>query len=352
MYRLISVFAVCTAMLMGIVLGIGLTSSPVVNAKVPPTSAADPEGVFRAFASALNNDDSAAAAALLDDDVTFFEPNGDGSFGIVGKAAFVSAALPDLAASGFKTTVRHAQVHGDTVTGRISPEDEFTHAAGVNRYLELFTVRVVDGRIASIDLLYDTGDTQTNTYLEYSRSQSDEEDDGPPSGSFVELPLGPGAHGSQPGTVFVAEAGEGVSFVGVQVQPGHAGTQQPADLVSGSCGAPGEIVYPLAAVVDGGSFTIISASVDELLAQGLSVQVHQAGRTDRVNACGAVLAAAAAPAPPVPAPAPARTDIKPPSTGTGPAPGGGLPSSLLAAVVAAGVLAVLGGLGVRRSQRR
>ena len=349
MYRLISIFTVCTAMLMGIGLGIGLTHSGVADAKVPPTRAADPEGVFRTFVSALNNGDAAAAAALLDDDVTLFEPNGDGSFGLVGKVAF-EAALSELTTSGFYANIRSARVHGDTVVGVVATEDESTVEAGIDRYLEQFTVRVVDGRIASFDFLYDTDDPQTRTYIEWNRASGEGDDEGLPPGT-VEVTLGPGAHGSQPGTALVAEIGEGVSFVAVQVQPGHAGARQPADLVAGSCDAPGEVVYPLAAVVDGGSFTIISASVDELLAQGLSVQVHQTGQTERVNACGAVLAAAAAPAPPAPAPAPARTDIKPPSTGTGPAVGDGLPSLPLAAVLATGVLAVMAGLGVRRSQR-
>ena len=131
------------------------------------------------------------------------------------------------------------------------------------------------------------------------------------------MTLGPGADGNQPGKAFIFEPdwlGEGVSLVVVEVQAGAPGAQQSADLVSGSCAAPGETVYPLAAVVNGASFTILSATADEIVAQGLSVQVHQAGQTDRVNACGAVLA----PAPPAPAPAPPHIDIKAPSTGTGP----------------------------------
>jgi ketosteroid isomerase-like protein len=342
MYRLISVLTMCTAILIGGGLGIGLTHARIADAKE------DPEGVFRGFVAALNNGDVANASALLDDDVTLFEPNGDGSFGIVGKKAFVGSVLPDITTSGFKATVRHAVVHGDTVSGTIATSDDTTKAAGVSRYLETFAVRVVDGKIASFDFLYDTSDSATNTYIAYSRSQSNNEE---PLPDTIEVPLGPGAEGSQPGTAFLAAAswaGEGVSLIGVQVQPGHAGAQQPADLISGSCAAPGKTVHRLAAVVDGGSFTIVSASVDEILAQGLSIQVHQAGQTDRVNACGAVLAAAVAPVPP--APAPSHIDIKPPATGTGPAPGSGLPSWLLAALVTSGVLAVMGGLGVRRNQ--
>ena len=75
MYRLFSVLTMCAAILIG-GLGTGLTNARIADAK------ADPEGVFRGLISALNNGDKAAAAALLDDNITFFEPNGDGSFGI------------------------------------------------------------------------------------------------------------------------------------------------------------------------------------------------------------------------------------------------------------------------------
>lgn len=340
MYRLFSVLTMCTAILIGGGYGFGLTHARAADEKP------NPEEAFRGFAAALNNADTAHAAALLDDDVTLFEPNGDGSFGIVGKAAFL-AALPDITSSGFHVTVRHAEIHGDTVTGSMATSDDNTKAAGVSRYLETFAVRVVDGKITSFDFLYDTRDAETNKYIDYQRSQS--HDGGPPPGT-VEVTLDAGADGSQPGTASVAEAGAGVSFVFVQVQAGAAGAQQPADLISGSCAAPGKAVYPLAAVVDGRSFTIISAPMDKLLTQGLSVQVHQAGQTDRVNACGALQAAAVAPAPA--APAPPHTDIKPPATGTGPVADGGLPSLLLAVLVTTGVLAVMAGVGVRRSQPR
>jgi hypothetical protein len=110
-----------------------------------------------------------------------------------------------------------------------------------------------------------------------------------------------------------------------------------------------EAVYRLAAVVDGGSFTVINASTDELFAQGLSIQVHQVSQTDRVNTCGA-FAAPVAPAPP--APAPARTDIKPPATGTGPVAADGPSAWLLAALVAAGAFAIVAGVGVRRGEQR
>ena len=154
MYRLISVLTMCMAILIGGGLGIGLTHPGAADAKE------DPEGIFRGFAAALNNGDVAAAIALLDDDVTLFEPNGNDSFGIVGKAAFASI-LPGLPESGFHVTVRSARVHGDTVTGLIATQDEDTAAAGVDRYLETFTARVVEGKIVSIDFLYDTSDDQT-----------------------------------------------------------------------------------------------------------------------------------------------------------------------------------------------
>jgi hypothetical protein len=94
-------------------------------------------------------------------------------------------------------------------------------------------------------------------------------------------------------------------------------------LHTGSCAAPGDTVYPLAAVVDGGSFTIISAGVNEILAQALTLEVQQPGPAGHVNVCGTVVNSAAPSLPPPPAPpapAPPTTSIKPPSTGMGPAP--------------------------------
>lgn len=352
MVRLISVLAVCAAILMGTGLGVELTHSRAADAKEPAAIKNDPEGAVRAFVSALNSGDLAAAGALLDDDVTFFEPNGVDSFGAVGKVAFESI-LSVLPETGFHATIQTARVHGDTVSGVVATADDDSKAAGVKRYLELFTISVVNGKLVSFDFLFDTNDAQTSTYLAHGRSQPEEDggDEGPPPGQ-IDVTLGPGAGGSQPGTAFLTDAwGLGgvsdVTVVGVQIQPGPAGAQQTAELVSGSCAAPGETVYRLAAVVDGASFTIISASADELLAQGLSLQVHQVNQTDRVNACGAVLAAAVAPPP-----APPATTIKPPATGMGLAADGGLSLWLLAAVAAIGVFAVATGARLRRAGAR
>jgi hypothetical protein len=105
--------------------------------------------------------------------------------------------------------------------------------------------------------------------------------------------------------------------------------------------------------VDGQSFTMISATLEQIVAQAKSIDVHQVVQPSLINACGAVSAAAAAPTP-VPSvpstPAPARTVsgvVSAPSTGTGPSGTGGT-SPLIWVAVAAGLVGMLCVSGGRR----
>ncbi len=337
MQRFISVLTICAAILMSIGFGAGLTHTRTADAKE------DPEAIFRDLVNALNRGDVDAAGALLADDVTLFEPNGKESFGVVGKGLLLEG-LAETIAAGFATTIQSAHVRGDTVTGMIATTDDIATAAGVDRYVEHYTARVVEGKIVSLDFLFKTDDPQTRQYLDYEIASDG--DDGPPPGS-IDVPLGAGANGNQPGTAVVFGEG-GVTYVALQVEPGPAGAIQSADLVSGSCDAPGEVAYRLAAVVDGGSFTVIGASSDELLAQGLSVQVHQVSQPDRVNTCGAFAAPAPAPAPAPASPAP--TGIKPPSTGMGPSPDAGVSPSWMIALALMGGVTLLAGVRVGRAR--
>lgn len=348
MNRIVAALALAIVICTSVSLGIASTGQSA-SAQTPDASTADlPDGEFfvREFIAALSRGDADRVASLIQDDgFTFFEPNGNGSFGVVGKAAFV-AAIPDILTSGFHSTVLRAQVHGDRVTGALSTSDDDSKAAGVSRYIEFFDIKVVDGKIASINALYDTTDGQTAKYLAAGRAEDEGSDDGPPPDT-IEIPLSEGPDGSQPGSLFLSPAADGVSFVFVHLQPGPAGAQQVARLHDGSCATPGETVYPLAAVVDGGSFTLVSATVGEILAKDLTLEVQQVGSSGRVNACAEVLAAVASPPPPAPVP-PAPTGIKPPSTGMGPSPVAGTPSGWVIALALMGGVIVLGGVRVGR----
>src|SRR3970282_119742 len=101
----------------------------------------------------------------------------------------------------------------------------------------------------------------------------EEGEETPPSG-FVTISLAAQPGGSQPGEGFLSEAAPGVSFAGIEITAGLNNVPQPAHLHTGNCAQPGPIVYPLASVYNGGSFTILSAGSDEITAQNLILNVH------------------------------------------------------------------------------
>lgn len=77
------------------------------------------------------------------------------------------------------------------------------------------------------------------------------------------------------GTVTLTELGDGRTEVAIRVQPG-ANPNMPAHIHPGSCA---DLIpqpkHPLENVVDGVSTTIVSATVAELTAGGLAVNLHR-----------------------------------------------------------------------------
>jgi hypothetical protein len=77
------------------------------------------------------------------------------------------------------------------------------------------------------------------------------------------------------GTVTLVDLGDGRSQVEIRVQPG-SNPNMPAHIHPGSCA---ELIpqpkYPLENVVNGASTTIVSATVAELTAGGLAVNLHK-----------------------------------------------------------------------------
>lgn len=285
----------------------------------------DPKTLVEDFFTNVDEGDVDGAVALLSDDFLFTQiDEQEGSFAAVGKPAF-TFILQDVVALHNTTVLTDLAADGGVVTGVAEFSDDNSAAAGVDRYLQPFTITVnADGKISRADFTYDTNDAQTATYLEYQASQEDDGgDEGEPPGSVtVALSAQPG--GNQPGEAFVFEEG-GVTFVGLFVEPGASGVLQPAHFHTGTCAAPGPIVQPLAMVLDGSSFTILSASQAELVDTGLIINVHKSVAESSVYvACGEVLSApAAAPttAPPPPAPTSA-TGVTAPDTGTDASSGG------------------------------
>jgi hypothetical protein len=229
----------------------------------------------------------------------------------------------------------------------------------VARALQTATAIVNDsGLITSLALEWDLDDPQTVDYLEYLDNLEDDEEPAP--GTFTEVTLSAQPGGNQPGGAFVFEFEPGVVGVALEVTPGAAGVLQPAHFHTGTCAAPGPIVEPLAMVLDGGSFTILSADYDELTTTGLIINVHlSVDQASTYVSCGVVGASVAQPiatpqtaVPGTPAPAATATPsgVTAPDTGTGGATGGG--NAWMYALIAVGaVLVTYGAVRVARQRR-
>jgi ketosteroid isomerase-like protein len=284
------------------------------------------EEVVQQFADAINAADSAAAAALFTEDGTFSEV-GAGSFQASGQAALLFI-FTDIESEGIHVTITEmtssSTVSGTQVEGTIELSDNTTTAAGVSRIIETFVAQVTDeGLISAIHFEFDTSDAETATYLAYLEGLP--EDGGEAPEGTVEVVIG----GDQPGSAFLAPISEGVLGVGIEIAPGPAGVAQPAHIHAGSCEpGGGAVVYPLASVVDGSSFSIISADLDALLAGEYYINVHESETVPDVSvACGDVEAVVALP-----------------DTGEGVASSSGGLALLLAVLSMVGLAAVAGGL--------
>jgi hypothetical protein len=313
----------------------------------------DPDDVVRNVIDAVNAADVAGAEALVAEDFVLTELGFD-SFAVYGRQAF-GALVATAAESNVDIELSNLDVEGYTVTGEFRFSDDTTDAAGVSRTLEDFTAVVNDdGLLASFDLVYRLSDSQTVEYLEFVEAQEEEEpEDGeePPEFTVVALAAQPG--GNQPGDAFVFPFDEGVTGVGIEVTPGATDVLQPAHFHTGTCASPGPIVEPLASVYNGSSFTILSAPYDDLVDQGLIINVHKSqAEPGSYVSCGLVASAAAAPTPTAPAaatPTPS-TGIGAPDTGTGPGASDGSTTALYA-LLAGGAFLVLAG-SARALRRR
>jgi len=233
----------------------------------------DPVAVVQALIEEFNQSgptgDGAAIAAHFTEDgaVTFLEV--DGSFGVFGRAA-MEIAFSEEPDGQFRVTVVEISATGGTVTGAGEFRDSGTVEAGIERGLFDFTAVVVDGKVASLDVVDDLSDPQTAQLAAFLASQPDEggEDEAPPSEDFVELNMG----GNQPGH---AGAGsfEGVVFAFVEVDPGPEGLRQPSGIYEGTCDELGELAQRLAPVWNGTAGSIISADFDHLLDEPHAITV-------------------------------------------------------------------------------
>jgi len=303
------------------------------------SAADDPEAALQAlidgFNEAIPSGDGAAAANAFTEDGFF--TNTDDGFAIVGRHA-MTVAFSQEADQAFHVTLISSEVDGNTITGSAEIADQGSVDAGVGSHIELFTLTAEESLVSSFVLSYDHSDADTVTYLEYQASQEPDPEEGEdevPAGT-VELEM----TGDQPGHVFVGELEEGVGFISLDVTAGPAGVLQPAHVHTGTCDDPGGIVYPLAFVSapegapGGGSFTILSASQEELLNSDYIANVHLSeAEPGTYVSCAALEGAAAA----TPTPG---TGL--PDTGTGASDDGSAVTWLIASLALVGIGGVAG----------
>jgi hypothetical protein len=330
---------------------IPLATFPTTGTQDVQAQEDDPLTIVETFFEEVNAGDAAGASALLADDFVFTDIDG-GSFAAVGKPAFTSI----LEETNADIELLESEDDAGTVTGVISFSDEESDAAGVDRYLQPFTIVVVDGLMTRGDFTYDLDDDQTVTYLEYVTSQ-EPDDEGFPAGTLT-VPLAAQPGGNQPGEAFIFEDA-GMTFVGLSITPGPAGVQQLAHFHTGTCAAPGPIVEPLANVLDGESFTILSAAMSTLVDTGLIINVHKSVAEPTIYVSCGLVSSAPAPAPTAttsapPPPAPTATagsgGVTAPDTGSGP-PSDGSPAPYLLLLVAGAIASTAGALTLARLRR-
>lgn len=90
----------------------------------------------------------------------------------------------------------------------------------------------------------------------------------------VTVDLGPGRDGDQTGTATLTAMGSQTA-VAISITPGDPGVGQPVHIHEGMCPGVGAVAFPLTNIVDGGSTTIVDATLAELLSGAYSINVHK-----------------------------------------------------------------------------
>ena len=131
----------------------------------PPTSSAnDPANVFRAFVSAINNGNAADAKALIAREVTWERGAQCPAAHCAGNERVGMEIDRDIGASHHLGIVS-LEVIGDTATVKVELQTAATRTAGVARITQVFTVRVVGGKIAALRAVNDLTDPTTAAFV-------------------------------------------------------------------------------------------------------------------------------------------------------------------------------------------
>jgi hypothetical protein len=351
------------AIALALVAAIALTSQPSAQAGTQTNPEA--EETVANLVAAVSAGDSDAVSALVADDLIFTEIDElSGSFAIYGEPAFISA-ISGLADVNTDISIRSMTSSGNQVSGVLESSGDDSAQAGVNRYLETFTITVDEstGLVTRLQFAYVTTDAETQQYLAYVDEQEEaEEFDLPPDAVTVALASTDddsddeaGEETDQDGEAFLFTVDDGVVGIGFFVANAPLNSTQPARIHSGTCEAPGAVVQQLAAGFNGESFTLATADLATLTGETILV-VQESESNTTIVSCGSIPSAAApspapvAPQPVAPAPAPAPGPIISPDTGYGPDAGTG-DAGWTYALAALGAAAVAAGVVTRKRAR-
>jgi ketosteroid isomerase-like protein len=318
-----------------------LTLAGAIAPPGPATAQEDPVAVVEAlieeFNASVPTGDGAAIAAHFTEDGSFTNLEGGESFGVFGRPA-MEIAFSEEPDPQFSVTVVEIAATDGQVTGTVEFRDGSTVDAGIERGISDFTAVVVDGKVASLNVVDDLSDPQTAQLADFVASQPDEgdEDEGPPSEDFVEVRM-TGDQGGEESGAFVGAFGDGVVGLFVGIEPGPEGVLQPSGIHEGTCDDLGELAQQLAPVWNGAAGSIFSVDFDQLLAEPHAIAVAASeDNTDTVVACANIERAA---------------EVVLPKTGTGNADGT-INFDWLTALLASAGLAAVAGAGALRLRRR
>lgn len=236
-----------------------------------------------------------------------------------------------------QVTITSCEVSGNTMAITSEVAYDATRAAGVDRIIGWATYEVQDDKVVAFRSVgVDLTDPQTAQFVEYWAAR--------PKPTFE---MGPGRDADQsPGMAEIHEYPDFVS-VFVRIAPGPSGVPQPIHIHEGTCANLGPVAFALRDVDRGVSHTILrGASLSDLQTGNFAINVHKSQEeVDVYVACGDIPALEAAEEP---------TPAVAPVTGSGGFlgdEGGGL-TAWWYALVAGGVLLVMGGLAALRLARR
>ena len=144
----------------------GLAATGAGSPRQTEAGIVDPQTLVEDFFANVDEGDVDGAVALLSDDFIFTQiDEREGSFAAVGKPAFASI-LEEVVALNNTTVLTDLAADGNVVTGVAEFSDDDSDAAGIDRFLQPFTVTLSDDKILRADFTFDPDDAQTAQFLE------------------------------------------------------------------------------------------------------------------------------------------------------------------------------------------